>query len=66
MWKLGFEATALKALTNLVRMAGAIGGWAAGVSGLLVARDGKFHPRRRNPPGTPPGVLAPRLKVCLT
>ena len=47
----------------LVRRPGAVGVWAGDASGLAVVRDGEIGPRRRSPPGTPPGTLAPMFRV---
>ena len=53
------SGTASKAL---VRRLGAVGVWAGDASGLPVVGKGKSRPRRRSPPGTPPGAMAKMLR----
>ena len=48
MWKRGLEATAAGALVRRPR--------AGDASGFPVVGRGKSRPRRRSPPGTPPGA----------
>ena len=54
------------ALAPFVWTAGAIGGRAGGASGLPVVRNGEIRPRRRSPPGTPPGPMARILRSWRT